>query len=143
MTAYSPLITPGSMVGLGVLGRENENPQLKITAKTTIPAGTVIPELVGRMANDEHVEGATQELSIISSMSAQFWVKAVPRVLVGPARFINHSCDPNAEFLAVKKTDAFIVYALRVIKKGEEITVHYGADWFKDAAIKCWCLKCK
>ena len=38
-------------------------------------------------------------------------------------RFCNHSSDPNAEF------DGFELYALKTIRKDEEITFHYGEDW--------------
>ncbi|MCP1728302.1 SET domain-containing protein [Natronospira proteinivora] len=38
-------------------------------------------------------------------------------------RYCNHSSRPNAEF------DGFELYAVRGIKKDEEITFHYGDDW--------------
>jgi len=41
----------------------------------------------------------------------------------GPLRFLNHSCDPNADF------DGCELYALRDIATGEEITFHYGEEW--------------
>ncbi|PIN96683.1 SET domain-containing protein-lysine N-methyltransferase [Candidatus Pacearchaeota archaeon CG10_big_fil_rev_8_21_14_0_10_31_9] len=42
------------------------------------------------------------------------------------ARFINHSCSPNAEF-DIKGGKVWIV-AIKNIKKGEEITYDYGYD---------------
>lgn len=60
------------------------------------------------------------------------------------ARYVNHSCRPNAE--AVERRKHRIVYvARRRIKPEEEITVDYGKDYF-DAYIKangCRCLKCR
>lgn len=41
----------------------------------------------------------------------------------GPLRFLNHSCEPNADF------DGCELYALRDIASGEEITFHYGEEW--------------
>ncbi|MEA5445108.1 SET domain-containing protein [Gammaproteobacteria bacterium AB-CW1] len=41
-------------------------------------------------------------------------------------RFCNHSSRPNAEF------DGFELYAIRRIRKDEEITFHYGEDWDDD-----------
>lgn len=38
-------------------------------------------------------------------------------------RFVNHSRKPNAEF------EGPVLYALKRIRAGEEITVHYGDDW--------------
>lgn len=46
----------------------------------------------------------------------------------GPARYINHSCDPNcvAETLNIDKDVKIVIVALRRINKGEE--VHYIFD---------------
>ncbi len=38
-------------------------------------------------------------------------------------RFVNHSQRPNAEFRGEE------LFALRVIRPGEEITHHYGEEW--------------
>lgn len=53
----------------------------------------------------------------------------------GPARYINHSCDPNcvAETLNIDKDVKIVIVALRRINKGEE--VHYIFDillWMND-----------
>jgi uncharacterized protein len=60
------------------------------------------------------------------------------------ARYVNHSCRPNAE--AVQRKGPIIVYvARRKIKPGEEITVDYGKDYFDRFITKsrCCCIKCK
>ena len=60
------------------------------------------------------------------------------------ARYVNHSCRPNAE--AVPRKDRRMVYvARRRIKPDDEITVDYGKEYF-DGYIKrkgCRCAKCK
>lgn len=38
-------------------------------------------------------------------------------------RFVNHSRKPNAYF------DGVELWSAKVIRPGEEITFHYGADW--------------
>ncbi len=38
-------------------------------------------------------------------------------------RFLNHSSDPNAEFVGYE------LHALRNIQSGAELTIHYGDDW--------------
>ena len=43
-----------------------------------------------------------------------------------PARLINHTCEPNAEM--VDEDGRLFLYALREIRKGEEITFDYGYD---------------
>lgn len=60
------------------------------------------------------------------------------------ARYVNHSCRPNAE--AIERKGHKIVYvALRKIAPDQEITVHYGPDYF-DAFITrrhCKCTTCR
>jgi SET domain-containing protein len=58
------------------------------------------------------------------------------------ARYINHSCRPNAEVYIVQHV--IKIRAIRNIKPGDEITYHYGRNYF-DAFIKpvgCKCLAC-
>ena len=58
------------------------------------------------------------------------------------ARYINHSCRPNAEVYFVKH--AIKIRAIRNIKAGDEITYHYGRNYV-EAFIKpvgCRCLAC-
>jgi SET domain-containing protein len=58
------------------------------------------------------------------------------------ARYINHSCEPNAE--------AFIyghriwIYSIRAIAAGEAITINYGQSYFEEhiAPQGCKCEKC-
>jgi len=42
------------------------------------------------------------------------------------ARLINHSCDPNCE--AWIEDDSIFIYAVKPLKKGEEMTFDYGFD---------------
>src|ERR1700746_1632193 len=44
------------------------------------------------------------------------------------ARYINHSCRPNAEVYFVKHM--IKIRAIKNIKPGDEITYHYGRDYF-------------
>jgi hypothetical protein len=45
------------------------------------------------------------------------------------ARYINHSCRPNAE--AVGRSGGIVIVALRRIEPGEEITYDYGKEYLK------------
>lgn len=54
-----------------------------------------------------------------------------------PARFVNHSCDPNC-FLRYDRGVGHIV-ALRPIRPHEEIATHYGVDRSGAAALECRC----
>jgi uncharacterized protein len=58
------------------------------------------------------------------------------------ARYINHSCRPNTEVYFVKHV--IKIRAIKNIKPGDEITYHYGRDYF-DSFIKsagCRCMSC-
>jgi hypothetical protein len=41
----------------------------------------------------------------------------------GRLRYLNHSMEPNSAF------DGLELFALRPIRPGEEITIHYGDEW--------------
>ncbi len=59
-----------------------------------------------------------------------------------PAKYINHSCAPNAEAQIV---DGHIwIYALCKIEPGEEITFNYGYDLenYKDHVCRCGARTC-
>lgn len=58
------------------------------------------------------------------------------------ARYVNHSCRPNAE-VDIKK-GRVLIFARKKIKPGEEITYDYGQEYWKEF-IKpkgCLCDKC-
>jgi hypothetical protein len=58
------------------------------------------------------------------------------------ARYINHACRPNAEVYFVKHV--IKIRAIKNIKAGDEITYHYGRNYF-EAFIKpvgCKCRAC-
>ena len=59
------------------------------------------------------------------------------------ARYINHSCKPNAETDVKKKK--VLITAIRTIHPGDEITYNYGRNYF-NAFIKdkgCRCAVCR
>ena len=59
------------------------------------------------------------------------------------ARLINHSCDPNCEVYGSGLK--VWVYAIKDIKKGEELTYDYGFSFdenFKDFPCRCGSKKC-
>jgi SET domain-containing protein len=54
-------------------------------------------------------------------------------LMAPPARFVNHSCNPNA-----RGTDRHDV-AIRVIEAGEEVTVDYVAEQVPGLRLECNC----
>lgn len=93
-----------------------------------IPAGTLITEYEGeriswREAEKRHAakEGDSAHTFFFSLESG--------RIIDGgsggnDARWINHSCDPNCEAREEKRR--IFIYALRDIKRGEELKYDYG-----------------
>lgn len=57
------------------------------------------------------------------------------------ARFLNHACKPNCE--AEMDGNRIFIYSKRAIKAGEELTYHYGKEYFDDHIGKhCKCAHC-
>jgi SET domain-containing protein len=54
-------------------------------------------------------------------------------VLLGPGRYLNHSCDPNAMRSGVK------VFARQRIRRGDEITIDYRLNAFTGERFHCKC----
>lgn len=59
-----------------------------------------------------------------------------------PARYINHSCDPNCE--SENDDEHIWILAVRDIKTGEELTYNYGYDLeeYKDYPCNCGAKSC-
>ena len=59
------------------------------------------------------------------------------------ARYVNHSCNPNAKSYDVKRH--VFIRALRNIKPGEEIVYDYGIDYLKNVIgrANCKCSRCR
>lgn len=59
------------------------------------------------------------------------------------ARYINHSCKPNCEPRI--KNKHILIYAIKGIKPGEELTYNYGKDYFNEyiKPFGCKCAHCK
>jgi hypothetical protein len=63
-------------------------------------------------------------------------------LFLGPARFVNHDCMPNCEFISVG--DSIVSFrTVRPIKPGEELTVSYGDHYFGDGNCDCLCDTCQ
>lgn len=107
--------------------------------------GQKIHELKGSIAdltNKEDDElrrtsgAASRDFSVIYSHQ-----KGCNQLFLGPARFVNHDCNPNAELFRDGKYITFRV--LRPISVGEEITASYGPDYFGKQNKHCLCATCE
>lgn len=61
------------------------------------------------------------------------------------ARYINHSCQPNCYPELNEDETRVYIYAKRKIAPGEELTYHYGKDYFRRIILPlgCRCAKCQ
>lgn len=60
------------------------------------------------------------------------------------ARYLNHSCQPNCEAI-IEDDEHIMIYAIKKIFSGDELTFNYGEEYFEDL-IKgkgCRCEKCQ
>ena len=63
------------------------------------------------------------------------------RVMVGPARFVNHSCRPNCEYRAIELNGrkAVQISALSGISAGVNLSTFYGSSFFGEGNKDCLC----
>lgn len=82
------------------------------------------------------VLGPGRDFSVIRSAR-----KGCSQLLLGPARFVNHDCNPNTEFYRMGATMLFKV--IRPIHRNEEITTFYGENYFEWGNSECMCATCE
>jgi uncharacterized protein len=117
-----------------------------VFAKKDIPKEKYIIEYVGKKVTNKEAD----EISEKETKGGDVYLFEINKrysidgnVSYNPARFINHSCNPNAE--SINDKGHVWVIALKPIKKGEEITYDYclTTDDYKDHPCKCGSKKCK
>lgn len=130
-TKYEPgnfkLLVKRSSAGLGLFAGED------------IPKDVCLIEYFGRTISPQ--EEYTSKSKYLFGLNSRCTIDGTTRK--NKARYINHSCRPNAE--AVIKNNRIFIMARRKIKTGEEIAYDYGKEYWNEH-IKphgCRCLKCK
>jgi SET domain-containing protein len=111
---------------------------LGLFALQQIPAGKRIIEYTGPLISNAEVE--KRRGKYFFGVNSKWSIDGSPRQ--NTARYINHSCSPNAEaFISGRRV---WIWSKKSIKAGEEITYNYGEEYFNDL-IKprgCKCKKC-
>jgi uncharacterized protein len=111
---------------------------LGLFASAPIKKGQFIIRYTGRKIRTETTEGL--DTRYLFEINERWTIDGASRR--NRARYINHSCRPNAEVYFVKH--AIKIRAIKNIKPGDEITYHYGRNYF-EAFIKdigCRCAAC-
>lgn len=110
-------------------------------ARVDIPTETHIIEYVGRKIDkQESLRQCEAENACIFNLDDEFDLDG--NVNWNPARFINHSCSPNAEAHDIE--GRIWIVAVRDIKAGEEITFNYNYDLedYREHPCKCGAANC-
>lgn len=116
-------------------------PQGAVFAIQPIVAGSKIEFLEGTfgIGTDEEFDTSTDYRYSLSLLQID---RTVEYLMLGPARFINHDCDPSARFVR-KNANTVQVEAIADIAAGDEILVSYGEDYFGQANEFCLCKSCE
>ena len=99
-----------------------------VFAARRIEPGEVIIDGCREVLNEEAVSALPPEERIFVSV-----VDGRNIFMKPPARFVNHSCNPNA-----RGTDRRDI-AIRIIEAGEEVTVDYVAEQVPALRLECNC----
>jgi uncharacterized protein len=103
-----------------------------------IPKGKRIAEYTGPYLLNEEVD--QRRGKYFFGVNSRWSIDGSPRSNI--ARYINHSCRPNAEALISGRR--VWIWSKRNIKPGEEVTYDYGEEYFEDIIkpMGCKCEKC-
>lgn len=113
---------------------------LGLVALKRIPKGKRIIEYFGPLITNEEVE--RRNGLYFFGVNGKWSIDGSGRHNL--ARYVNHSCKPNAEAIVSQRGRVWI-FAMKNIKPGEEITYDYGEEYF-EGVIKskgCRCQDCR
>jgi uncharacterized protein len=112
---------------------------LGLFARVPIKKGQFIVRYSGRKIRTETADEL--DTRYLFELNTRWTIDGSNRRNLG--RYVNHACRPNAETYFVKHV--IKIRAIKNIKPGDEITYHYGRNYF-EAFIKdkgCKCGHCK
>ena len=105
-------------------------------ARTAIPRRKKIGDLGGIIITMKEARVLIRNKKVINLVELDHDLALNASANPNDIRFINHSCDPNT-FMRVLK-DRVEFYALRTIKKGEELSCDYG-ETHHEGTLPCKC----
>ena len=116
---------------------------LGLFATKPIKKGTRIIRYVGHLLDSTKEEDDAIENKYLFELTNRWTIDGSARHNV--ARYINHSCRPNAESDVRPIKRQVYIRAIKDIEPGEEINYDYGTDYFKAylKPIGCKCDACE
>src|SRR5712691_7720522 len=134
-TPAHPKLMPARLIPSRHLRTGRSRAGLGLFARVPIRKGQFILRYNGRRIRTETTEDL--DTRYLFEINERWTIDGANRR--NRARYINHSCRPNAEVYFVKHV--IKIRAIRNIKPGDEITYHYGRNYFeafiKDAGCRC------
>lgn len=130
-TATKPYRIGRSKTGLGLF------------ATQPIKKGVKIIQYFGPLLDSKNEKHDAIENKYLFQISKRWTVDGSIRKNV--ARYINHSCKPNAESDVNPAKKKIIIRSIKKIEPGEEINYDYGTEYFKEylKPIGCKCEGCE
>ncbi|HQV61434.1 MAG: SET domain-containing protein-lysine N-methyltransferase [Chitinophagaceae bacterium] len=105
-------------------------------ALQTIPAKKKIGDLGGVIITMKEAMKLIKNLKVINLVELDNDLALNASAKPNDMRFINHSCDPNTYLRVMKNRVEF--YALKKIKKGQELSCDYG-ETHHEGTLPCRC----
>ncbi|KAI7869566.1 hypothetical protein BDF14DRAFT_1722628, partial [Spinellus fusiger] len=87
--------------------------------------------------DDDELKRQNRDFSVMFSTR-----KNCSCLFLGPARFMNHDCVSNCQFVPHGQ-NAITLKIVKDVKCGEELTTYYGAHYFGESNCECRCVSCE
>ncbi len=116
---------------------------LGLFATKPIKKGSKIIRYIGPLLDSKKKEEDAIENKYLFELTNRWTIDGSIRKNI--ARYINHSCKPNAESDVKPRKRKVFIRAIKDIEPGEEINYDYGTDYFKAylKPIGCKCTACE
>ena len=116
---------------------------LGLFATQPIKKGTKIIRYFGPLLDSKNKKHDAIENKYLFQLNDRWTIDGSVRKNV--ARYINHSCKPNAESDVNPRKKRVIIRSIKKIEPGEEINYDYGTEYFKAylKPIGCKCESCE
>jgi histone-lysine N-methyltransferase SUV420H len=147
MMRYLAMLDPASGVTIGACHRYSGEGHVGGRVVLTSPhlRGERIGGLIGCIAELTRGPNGSERLLLsgVNDFSVMYSTrKSLSQLWLGPAAFINHDCDPSCKFLSTGAHAACVI-ALRDLSCGDEVTCHYGDNFFGENNCNCECVTCE